>query len=230
MVRVTFVTMFLALALGCGGNPGGDDDGVDAGELPAGRLFPLQVNASWTYQITDVATNVVDSKSQTVLGREDIGDLKAGIMAFRLRTEKPGGGYTVSWQEDTGTAIIRHREQAFDATSAMKVEDYYLPGKLRVDESAERTADGAAWTESYQERVTDMVTSITTTADKDDDWTVVARAESVTVPAGTFTAIHLERRNLVTGSIKDYWFAPGVGKVKETGDSQIELLVDFNVP
>jgi hypothetical protein len=59
---------------------------------------------------------------------------------------------------------------------------------------------------------------------------VVARADSVTVPAGTFIAIHLERSNQVTGSIKDYWFAPGVGKVKESGDSQIELLTDYSIP
>ena len=229
MVRTTFSMMILTLAIVCGGTTGGDD-GVDAGELPTGRLFPIAVDARWTYQITDVATGLVATKSQTVLAREDVGDLKAGIMAFRLRTDKPSGGYTVSWQEDTGTAIVRHREQAFDATSTMMIEDYYLPAKLRVDETPEHTADDASWTESYQERVTDMATNLTTTGDKDDVWTVVARVDSVTVPAGTFVAIHVNRSNQVTGSIKDYWFAPGVGKVKESGNSQIELLVDYSIP
>jgi hypothetical protein len=54
----------------------------------------------------------------------------------------------------------------------------------------------------------------------------------VTVPAGTFTTVHVQR---VSGSgstkQKDYWFAKGVGKVKETGGGQQnEELMSYSIP
>ncbi len=227
-------TAILSLALVCacgGGSPAGDGDvGVDAGELPTGRLFPLAIDAAWTYEVTDINNATVESKNQVVEAFEDVGGSKAGIMAFRLRTEKAGGGYTLSWQEDTGTAVIRHREQNFDSIGAMEIEDFYTPSKLRVDESVAHMAAGAAWNDSYQERTTDVLASTTTTIDKTDHWTVVSASESVTVPAGDFVTVHLRRTNDVTLSDKEYWFAPGVGKVKETGDRQVEELSAYVLP
>ncbi|HTM21111.1 MAG TPA: hypothetical protein VL172_11400 [Kofleriaceae bacterium] len=229
---MTRTILLLSLLAACGGGTaGGDDDTTpDAGSLPQGSLFPLVIDATWTYQVTDVSTNVVEQKSQTVEALEDVGGDKAGITAYRLRTEKAGGGYTISWQEDTGDAVIRHREQNFDSLDAMQMDSYFVPSKLRVDQSDAHVADGAAWDDSYQEQNHDIVAGTTITADKVDHWTVMASVESVTVPAGTFTALHVHRTNSVTFSDKQYWFVPGVGKVKETGDSQIELLSDYTIP
>ena len=58
-----------------------------------------------------------------------------------------------------------------------------------------------------------------------DTWRVVALDEMVTVPAGTFSAVVIEK---VGGtSTKRYWFARGVGKVKEQSGTQLEELKSY---
>jgi DNA/RNA endonuclease G (NUC1) len=58
-------------------------------------------------------------------------------------------------------------------------------------------------------------------------WTVLGDDETVEVPAGTFEhVIHFQK--VGSGSTKNYWYAPDVGKVKETG-SQTEELVDYHL-
>jgi len=86
---------------------------------------------------------------------------------------------------------------------------------------------GASWHVAYTEVTTDSANVMTTIA-KDETWTVEATAESVTVPAGTFTAVRLHK---VTSGAADkmFWFVAGVGKVKETGD-QTEELVAYTLP
>jgi len=229
--------LFTSLLLACGGGGGGGGGGPDADpgapDAAAGTsLFPMAVGASWTYRVSDLANNTTESKNQTVEAYEDVGGIKAGTMAFRLRTEKPGGKVTVSWQEDTPDAVIRHREQNFDALNQLVNEDFYTPYKLRVDETDAHTAASAAWDESYQEQNTDQTVAppVTSTVDKVDHWVVVSADESVTVPAGTYTALHLHRTNNLTGSDKHYWFVPGIGKVKETGALEQEVLTSFSLP
>jgi hypothetical protein len=150
-------------------------------------------------------------------------------MAYRLTTNKPGGGQTISWQEDLGDAIVRHRER--DLSGDSQTDEIYEPYKLRVDESAAHLDAGATWTETYQEIVTDS-DNVTTTADKSEAWEVVAYDEMIAVPAGEFCTLHVSRMSTVGGaggSLKHYWFARGVGKVKESGDNQTEELVSYSL-
>ena len=56
----------------------------------------------------------------------------------------------------------------------------------------------------------------------------------VTVPAGTFSTIRLRRQVLVgagggEGADKTFWFAEGIGKIKETG-GQTEELSAYSLP
>jgi hypothetical protein len=51
----------------------------------------------------------------------------------------------------------------------------------------------------------------------------------VTVPAGTFTAIYLQKAS-GGGTTKTYWYVPGVGKVKEDGGQLEELVSHELVP
>jgi hypothetical protein len=54
--------------------------------------------------------------------------------------------------------------------------------------------------------------------------------EPVTVPAGTFNCLRVRRRaSQQDGSDKTYWFAKGVGKVKEVG-GQTEELTSVTIP
>lgn len=225
-------TALATAACGTGdpGTPGTTPTASPTATAPTeGRLLPLAVGATWTYRVTDPATGEVADKSNTVEALENVGGEKDGIQAYRVRTEKLNG-VTVSWQEDLGNAIVRHREQAFRADGSMKTEDWYLPGKLRVDESETHLEPGATWTETYSERVIDGDDGTITMVEKSETWTVEAVDEEVTVPAGTFRCVRLRRVGDSDGaSVKTWWFAPGVGKVKETG-GQTEELVDWVLP
>ena len=61
--------VILALAMGCGGGNG--DDAVDAGDAdPCGfasdRYLPYEVGFTWEYQVTDLASGEVKTKTQTL--------------------------------------------------------------------------------------------------------------------------------------------------------------------
>jgi hypothetical protein len=132
-------------------------------------------------------------------------------------------GSTVNWQQDTGTSIIRHREQFLDAAGAITSDHVFSPGKLRLDESPAHTVLHATWTETY----TDMAVAaaaVTVT------WTVEAVDEMVTVPAGTFKCLRVhsvEKGGAAYDST--FWFARNVGKVKESGTEERQL-VRYSIP
>ena len=220
----TVVAMFACASPVAEGEPDGGASASDGGH--GERYFPMEVGMSWSYRVVDVATGEVGAKTQTVEALEDIGGSKSGIAAFRLRSDKPVG-YTLSWQEDTGSALVRHLEESYSGSGAGKTAEVYLPGKLRLDESLAHVSMGATFDDTYTEAVTDVATGVTTTVEKTEQWTVEAVDEEITVPAGTFSCLRLRRVNATTGSDKRYWFARGYGKVKEEGASQIELLRSF---
>lgn len=222
------ILTFSLLVAGCGSD-GGADTGPDAtpAECPTdGRYMGLTTGKSWTYRVTDVVDGTVAEKTQTVGALEDVGGAKAGTMAYKMTTVKLGGTVE-SWQEDTGEAIRRHRE--IDLAGGTQGEEIYEPHKLRVDESAARIVANAMYTEMYTEHFTDAATMAMTMTMKTEDWTVEELEDQVTVPAGTFCAMRLRRISMtaVGGSDKTYWFARGVGKVKEVGVNRIEELMSF---
>ena len=219
----------LVLIAGCGGGDESTSTDADAGPVAEGRYFPIEVGASWTYRVVDIGTGAVTSKIQTVEALEDVGGDRAGVQAFRLRSQK-NNGYTVSWQQDTGEAIVRHHEQSFDLQGSGKTDEWYTPHKLRIDETPDHLAVEASYSNAYQESVTDVALDTTMTASKTESWTVEAVGESVTVPAGTFSCLRLRRVTNETGVQKRYWFARGVGKVREEGGTQIEELTDYSLP
>lgn len=209
----------LALAPACGGsNPD-----------PSERYMALAPGMSWTFVVTDVSSGATETKTQTVGPLEDVGGAKAGIMAFRLTTVKVSG-MVESWQEDTGEAILRHREQDF--AGANRVDEIYDPYKLRVDDSDAHSTLGASWTEDYTEVVTDVVNGGTTMQPKTETWSIEAIDEVLTVPAGTFNTMRVHRISMANtgGSDKMYWFARGVGKVKEASVDRIEELSSYTIP
>lgn len=232
-------TLILAslLAAACGGEsqnpPGGadapdaDPSAPDAGAI-AGRLLPLASGASWTYRVTDTTTGATADKTSTVGAEEDVGGAKAGVIAFRVTTEKLDG-MTVSWQEDIGTAIVRHRERSFDAAGGLQTDEIYTPHKLRVDDSPAHRVAGATWTEAYTEDITDAAGQRTSTT-KTETWSVEAVDDTITVPAGTFTCVRVRKTSQTTASNKVYWFAPGVGKVREAGMASLEELTAYSLP
>jgi hypothetical protein len=187
------------------------------------RYLPLAVGTRWTYRVTPADGTAAVDKTNTVEAFEDVGDRKAGTMAFRTRTEKTDG-ITVAWQVDGCTSIARHRERSYDLSEALLSDQFYVPEKVRIDESPAHLVEGASWVTSYVKLEVDPVSSAVTTKDKSDVWTVESLADEVTVPAGTFTALRVHRIGEEDGQAeKRYWFVRGVGKVKEVGKQTEEL-------
>ena len=217
----------LALAA-CGNEQAGVEVGPDAGDdlcaAPASeRLLPLAVGWRWTYDVSDDGA-AATRKATTVETLEDVGGTKVGTVAYRVRTEKTDG-VTVSWQEDTCDGVVRHREQSLDLAGVLESDQYYVPGKQRVDDSAAHKVAGATWVTEYTEVEEDPATGAIETRSKADRWTIEAVDEEITVPAGTYRAIRIRRVGEEDGQAeKRYWFAPGVGKLREEG-SQLEVLV-----
>jgi hypothetical protein len=187
----------------------------------------LGTGASWTYEVDDGGG--IETKTQSVGALEDVGGSKAGTMAFRLTTERATGD-VISWQEDTGSGILRHREQ--DNAGSTTTDEFYAPYKTRLDESDAHVVQGATWSEDYTETVTsdDGTGPVTDTNMKTDTWVVEAVDEVVSVPAGDFCTLRVKRTSTSDaggGSVKRYWFARDVGKVREEGGSQIEELTAY---
>lgn len=202
------------------------DDAPPPPDCPTtGRYLELVPGASWRYRVTDA--NGVIEKIQTVGSLEDVGGTKAGVMAYRMTTTK-AGGQVVSWQEDTGATVRRHKE--LDMAGGSQTTELYQPFRTRLDESESHVIDGAVWSESYEEIVTDAA-QMTTTTPKTEQWRVGVVEEEVLVPAGAFCALRISRTSMTPGGVgsdKTFWFARGIGKVKEIGLGQTEELVSVS--
>jgi hypothetical protein len=199
------------------------------------QLLPLKIGNSWTYLVTysggESGVVTVIPKTQTVMGEELVGGTgpNTGVTAFRMVTLKKTDGtwLTVSWQARVGTRIVRYREQAFfvDAPHGLKREDHWDPAKLRVDETPDHLVLGATWLEvSQQTRA--PASGVPYTEELQDTWTVVAERQPVTVQGRSYEVLILEK----TGSDrKTYWWARGIGKVKEIGSDGVEELMSYSL-
>lgn len=203
----------------------------DAGDAPSpapqvATLLPFHTGCTWTYRVTSAAGTSM--KITTVGPEERVGGTgpNRDERAFRVTTTKGASDRTESWQAVVGTSVVRYREVSYAAMTGMpELEEHWAPSKLHVHSAAAKRAAGARWTETYEETKT-LPGMSPTTAMVNDTWAVDAPKVSVTVPAGTFQAVVL-MKSTATGQ-KTYWYAEGVGKVKETG-GQTEELVSFDV-
>ena len=231
------VAFALCLSLAaCGSEDPGSDGGGEVTPTPTPgvdpeRLHPLALGASWTYRVIDAETGVETTKTRTVEAFEDVGDRKAGITAWRMRVENENG-FSLSWQEDLGpeVGVVRHREQSFETDGTLEKDEFYEASKFRVDESPAHRVAGATWSETYvQTKVKPGEPE--EASEETRNWYVVAPSESITVPAGTFTAIRLHRTSPGAETDKTYWFVEGIGPVKEIDAGAEELeLVSWTIP
>jgi len=235
---VSSCLLVLVLA-GCHPSVGGAEavpPSADAGLTDArqaattGRFIPLSVGARWTWNAYDTLTGLSGTTTSIVQSLDTLAGAKSGIQAFRVLSTTLSGS-TVNWQQDTGTAIVRHREQFLDAASAIMSDHLYSPSKLRLDESAAHTIANAAWTETFTDDVTASSTArVQPTTTVNVSWTVEAVAEMVTVPAGTFTCLRVHSvESGASGYDSHFWYARNVGKVKESG-TEVRELVGYSIP
>jgi serine/threonine-protein kinase len=201
------------------------------GCVETASFMPLATGNSWTYRITDPSTGQVDPVDKTItIDREgDERGLKAGVRGYRLlRQDTNGQAYR--WIRDTGNAVVWDHDEWFDSAGAPTRAIFYVPYRLRVDHRCERRVVGASWTEAYEAIESAMPNAAARTSQMRERWTVEAVDEAITVPAGTFRAMRIHRLNEATNTDSTYWFAPGVGKVKEfSPPKEQEELVRFTV-
>jgi hypothetical protein len=223
---------------GCGGGSAGATGSVHPGDgggttvdgpiqETSGPYEPLAVGASWKFHVND--KGVIYDKTSTVETQEDAGGPKAGTMAFRLRDSFPNNEQ-LTWYVVAGDVVQRIHEMAMDTTGATKSEDWYDPFRLRVDGTAEHTAPGATFTNSYVDHHTSR-SKPATDAMHNDGWKVDGVDEPVGVPAGNFKSLHVTHTDSSDGSTKQYWFVKGIGKVREeTSSGHVEELTDHQHP
>jgi hypothetical protein len=194
--------------------------------------FPLVDGATWTYH----HTNLVDPPW------DETGTVKAGTYkgqnAFILSDEEDAQGtQTHSTHVIDGTRVYRaYKEDTVQGQVA--VTTTYDPAFLRYDE---------AWTTSGLTVTLDddwtQVCVIMSTVSKcapgaikpgvtTHKYTVLDVAAKLTVPAGSFTAVEIQRDNVTSPETKLFWFAAGVGKLREEnpGTGAVEELTAYEIP
>jgi hypothetical protein len=201
---------------------------ADVGAGANGPLLPWKVGNSWTYRVTD--SKDVSTKTTTIGEVEAVGGTgaSAGTMANKVVTRKKDDtDQTVFWASDLDGRVVRYREQSFAASTGMPNGDqYWDPYKVLVDGGADHNSNNSSWLESYRETKVPASGVAEMAVEKRDLWRVIGTKESVTVPAGTFDSVVFQK---VGGTTKSFWYAPGIGKIKETGDGQVEELVSYNL-
>lgn len=233
-MRITHLTllgtMLTSLALvGCGGSDPGT--GVDAAPNPnvdapsnvAQRYLPWKVGSVWSYKLTDPkgVMPAALNKKTTIMAEMDVGGVHAGKTAFLVHVEQLNGSKDV-FETISGDQDIRYKTIHYGLTGQMTSTDVDTPYRLKLDESNAHVVTGATFTQMFTETTTGQGAG---TAAKSENWQVISDSEQVTVIAGTYTCLHVRR----TGSApQDYWYARGVGKIKETGSgAQDEELMSY---
>ena len=202
------------LALLCVGACG--DAPPDVPNNDAKPLLPLAVGSKWTFKVTSSAGVVIDNKIQSVTGSTTVD----GAQAFRLLTERAFDRGTRSVQMIKDGKLVRVSEEGIEA-GQVSARFRFDPYGLRIDST--RTTAGAEYTDEHTKIEVDENGQEVARVEKVHDFKIESAAEIVTVPAGTFTCVRV-RRERGSGGAKTYWYAPGVGKVKETGLQTEELI------
>ncbi|MCX5745305.1 MAG: hypothetical protein NT062_22745 [Proteobacteria bacterium] len=199
------------------------DPNVDAPTDPAQRYEPWKVGSVWKYKLTDPSGVLPPAmnKATTIMAEMDVGGVHAGKLAYLVHVEQLTGSKDV-YETFLGDLDVRYKTIHFDQASAMVSTDVDTPYRLKLDESMAHVVTGATFSQTFTETTTGAGAG---SKSKTENWQVISDSEQLTVIAGTFTTLHVRR----TGSKpQDYWYARGVGKVKETGSgAQDEELMSF---
>lgn len=197
----------------------GSADPVSAGT--AKSLFPLALGNRWEFLVSE-AGKADTTKIQTVSSTASVDGHAAFVLISENATK---GNRTESIQYMEGTKLVRAFEESWD-DGELEERARYTPAALRLDTAL--LPLGTTYEAVHLEEHLDANGIVIPPAtSKDETFFVEAVDESVTVPAGTFTAVRI-RREVVGGSTKTYWYVAGVGKIKEVG-GQTESLVSSDV-
>jgi hypothetical protein len=220
-MRTAPLSLSALLLLACGGGDG--DDGGDGNPgvacFDSDRYLPYEVGNAWTYKITDLTSGATATKEQS-LSQTDDPELGTVI----VQTTGKLKGTTRSLLALEGDRVVRYVQEDLDTAGTLERTTVYDPGQIRIDESPARLVKGAAWDESYDVTTT-PTGGVSTTVATVDRFEVIDVDVPCTSPLGDFECLRLRRTRTAGGvADKEFFFARGVGKVKESGDSQLEEL------
>ncbi len=217
----------------CGSDSGSDADGgteADASDQsPCGfenRYLPYQPGYKWTYRVTNLANPEVTTKTQELTTETD-----ADLGEVIVQTTSKGTGTTVSALKRVDEAIVRLRQEDHDSLGALERTTVYDPGQTRLDEADARFTMGA-WDDVYTVTVTDELGAPVpgSSGERTDHWEILGVGVPCSSPLGEFSCLHIRRQRTVGGvSDKQFFFALGIGKVKEVNANQVEELVSCEV-
>ena len=231
---------FAAGVMGCGGAPieapGDTGDGGDGGggavpceqtntcPAQAVNLWPLTAGSRWVYELSDEGKPTIQ-KTVEVLGEQDVPDMP-GRRATAVVSRQPALQYEErSWQVTSGSLVYRVREDDYRG-GQFESATTWDPDTVKNVALAQEV--GWKSTSTITERLRNPDGTVETKP-RSYIWEVLAKDETVTVPAGTFKALKVRRtRADDTTKTRTYWLAPGVGKVREEGE-RTELLVEVDI-
>jgi hypothetical protein len=229
----------LALAAGCESTtpPGGDGG---PGPLPGDdvptpldkRYLPLAMGLTWTYRVID--GGIASMKTQVVEALEAPPvDSKKSVKAFRVKTTKGANDHTVSWQEPIGNILARHLEQSFaPGSTTPSLTEWWEPYKIRLDMRPSRLQAGVVFNVTYTEYNQVAGGQVTMTV-RNEKWSILSTTEPVMAMGMMFKDVLMVRRqgtDAGAASDKTYWYARGVGKLKEVGGQTEDLMAFSGLP
>ena len=211
----------------------------DKPPAPGGDLYPLAVGDAWLYEETDGA-DVTQNQHEVIdrIERDFAYDDTDALPVFVVEdtfptgessdTDVAPGGWRLEYVHDDGTRVARLRQDVYDDTGALTKTRDYAPGFLRLDRG--RIEVGDQWAEEYT-RYSDTLDGSAVTQEVVSYLYEVMAPETATVPAGTFDCTVIQRTETIGSSpeIKRYYFAAGVGKVREVTGGKVEELVSYHL-
>jgi hypothetical protein len=214
---------------GCGDRV---SDGMDLS-----GYFPMAVGNYWKYQeVNEISGKEAEVVHEVTDFREENIDNGVGtrevFIYISTWSDVLGGGEDVvklQYIEDDGDRVVRHYQEKTGGASGTEVNVFtYVPGLLKFDRT--KNEMGMVWTEPLEcyGCTTDGVSG----QQREYTFEILNLHETITVPAGTFDCLVVKRwiADGVTEEEKIYYFAEGVGKVKElTDDTKVEELTEYDV-
>ena len=194
--------------------------------------FPLASGAHWTYHHSGGPKAAWD-ETDTMLATT-----YQGKAAFLLEDQEDAqGAQTHSTLVVQGTGVYRtYKEVTIGGQTALTVR--YDPAFLRYDEAwltdQQQVTLDDAWVQTcvFSSVAKTCAAGAVKTGTTTHQFTVLSASTSVSVPAGTFDAVEIQRVDPNTSEIKRYWFARGVGKVRDEAPATGEIteLTGYTIP
>lgn len=219
--------------LGCGNtepvDPPTPDGGIEA------DYFPLVAGNTWTYRAEYSPGKTL---VKTLSAPEPIPDDPHGRSAFKLtRTESDDPtDIRYTWMGMDNERLVRYRKEWW-SEGVLKTAKVYDPPFVRVVPAQMRA--GGTWDSGSITR-TDYngAGDVEEVATKFYTFEVLSIDEVLTVEGQDLNCIKFRRLDSEDGDNKEFWFAAGIGKVKEWGkdanstgieDDEVETLIGYNV-